>query len=472
MKRLIILLIVFLLALQTLPLLSLAEDAPPMSGQCGDDVWWEITFMRNSSDGPHYALTFSGAGPMWDYDTEENLAPWKAFITSLDPTGMLGRYSIHIIISEGVTYIGEAAFYEVWLGGWRNTSTVQIADTVTAIGDSVFEQFQGCAILSLPEGVVQLPPHAFANSYIDILHLPESLETIAEEVFVNAGISWTYFHGIPPETTGDKKLGVIFFRQKYAELWAPTGENTWKGIPIFPFDPFWGYCGDSMRWEVDETTRTLNITGTGRMWEEEEWVGGYPGGHYFANWFYLTRGNYDSPRVWATGKNIFDDIVIGEGITSISNGAFRQVLMTSIHFPSTLESIGDNVFWCAGPFSGERESIVIPAGVTTIGTDAFYDSSWQEFYFLGAPPTVKGERPLGHRGEFEWGYGGPTLYYLPQYAHLWAPNGETKWNDYQIEPYATDIKTGETNLAGLYVLTLLAAAGLMALLAARKRKSF
>ncbi len=64
------------------------------------------------------------------------------------------------------------------------------------------------------------------------------------------------------------------------------------------------------------------------------------------------------------------DVVIPEGITSISNSAFRETPLTSVQLPSTLTNIGDTAF-----LDTQLTSVVIPNSVTLIGDSAFSESN-------------------------------------------------------------------------------------------------
>ena len=106
-------------------------------------------------------------------------------------------------------------------------------------------------------------------------------------------------------------------------------------------------------------------------------------------------GPYSTPLYYA--KHLYSDedteitsLDIPEGVTTISNYAFYHCeSVTSVTFPSTLESIGENAFASSGltsvdipvgfteiaPFAFERcanlTSVTIPEGVTKIGSGAF-----------------------------------------------------------------------------------------------------
>ena len=64
------------------------------SGQCGDNLTWTLV------DG---TLTISGTGDMWDFDYEnDRYSPWYNYRNDINK----------LLICEGVTSIGDSAFYE------------------------------------------------------------------------------------------------------------------------------------------------------------------------------------------------------------------------------------------------------------------------------------------------------------------------------------------------------------------------
>ena len=82
-----------------------------------------------------------------------------------------------------------------------------------------------------------------------------------------------------------------------------------------------GSCGENATWAFDAATGTLSITGTGDMF------------------------NYNGTSPWNANLKGIRKIVIGEGITHISNFAFCFCdVLSSVTMPSTLKSIGEESF--------------------------------------------------------------------------------------------------------------------------------
>ncbi|MBR4241067.1 MAG: leucine-rich repeat domain-containing protein [Eubacterium sp.] len=109
---------------------------------------------------------------------------------------------------------------------------------------------------------------------------------------------------------------------------------------------FSGRCGENAFYDYDESTQTLRISGSGAMYD------------------------YDNFAAPFSGKEMnYKYVVIEDGITSIGNLAFynrRGIL--SVTIPDSALSIGTGAFYYCGKLSG----LTIPNGVETIGALAFY----------------------------------------------------------------------------------------------------
>ncbi|MBR1531127.1 MAG: leucine-rich repeat domain-containing protein [Eubacterium sp.] len=113
------------------------------SGTCGDGVTW-------SYDADTSTLTIAGSGRMSDYSSGE--MPWYQYKSNIR----------NIQINEGVTYIGEHAFYHI-----RSNDDTKL----TAI--------------SLPEGLTEIAAAAFGYCRIETLNLPSTLKTIQTSALNN-----------------------------------------------------------------------------------------------------------------------------------------------------------------------------------------------------------------------------------------------------------------------------------------------
>lgn len=130
MKQIYILLIALLMGLS-----ANAEK----SGTCGPDLRWHLT----DDNG---VLTISGKGEMYDY-SGRNGAPWG-----------WARYDIkRIIIGDGVTTIGEDAFYDC-----SALTSVTIPNSVTEIG---YGAFSGCYNITQISSEAVVPPICDSDAF-------------------------------------------------------------------------------------------------------------------------------------------------------------------------------------------------------------------------------------------------------------------------------------------------------------------
>ncbi len=86
-----------------------------------------------------------------------------------------------------------------------------------------------------------------------------------------------------------------------------------------------GFCGDNLEWSIDENG-VLFIDGVGNMDD----FGGY---------------NSSNSPLWYDSKDLIEEVVIGSGVTSIGNYAFKDCEnIARITIPNTVTRIGGDIF--------------------------------------------------------------------------------------------------------------------------------
>ena len=123
-----------LIILTLLPMMAIADD----SGSCGDNV----TYTYNSTT---KTLTIQGSGAMEDYSSYSSV-PWYSYRTNIKT----------VIIKEGVTSIGEDAFYRC-----SGLTSITIPNSVTSIGEDAFYRCSGLTSITIPNSVTSIGGGAF-----------------------------------------------------------------------------------------------------------------------------------------------------------------------------------------------------------------------------------------------------------------------------------------------------------------------
>ncbi len=141
-------------------------------GACGENAWWHL------EDG---ILAINGSGAMYDFDGvyEDNrligtTATWNAV-----------RDKIHsVVISNGITTIGSRAFYNC-----DELSGVVIPESVTAIGSMAFNNCDKLTSIVIPPSVKTIGQEAFCYSGLEEVILNEGLEKIEHHAFADTKIT-------------------------------------------------------------------------------------------------------------------------------------------------------------------------------------------------------------------------------------------------------------------------------------------
>ena len=116
-----------------------AEFALTLSGQCGDNLYWDYNETSQK-------LSITGSGYMYDYTSASQ--PWLLFVNSITT----------IEIKDGATSIGDYAF-----ANCSKITAITIPNSVTKLGVSAFE---GCSRLGkahLGTGLEEIAANAFAG---------------------------------------------------------------------------------------------------------------------------------------------------------------------------------------------------------------------------------------------------------------------------------------------------------------------
>ena len=154
----------------------------PQSGETGQLLW--------RYDPKEKTLTLSGTGALPDYPIART--PWFEFKDQIDTVILkegvtrIGDYAFYncteltsVEIPEGVTYIGESAF-----ACCQSLESVTIPGSVTEIGEGAFESCDSMLVLELASGLKCVGAFAFSECVaLRELVLPNTVERIDRSAF-------------------------------------------------------------------------------------------------------------------------------------------------------------------------------------------------------------------------------------------------------------------------------------------------
>ncbi len=110
-------------------------------------------------------------------------------------------------------------------------------------------------------------------------------------------------------------------------------------------------CGINCYWEIDTSSKTLTVTGNGKIKDFER--------------ICTQEGCTPTNAPWQKYDADFSHIAISEGFTSVGTAAFCDIRVDSVSLPSTMEELG------LVSFENGVSQINIPEGLKKIGDQAF-----------------------------------------------------------------------------------------------------
>ena len=408
-KRLLSMILAISMMLTILPVNAItawAENGKIIqSGNCGNNVTYDLTQNNDDTTNPTYTLTIQGNGEMADFNESDmaGRAPWIAQKEKITA----------VTIENGVTYVGAYAFDHckkltqitihaqldsIGKGAFRDCeglTSIEIPKTVTSIGASAFSRCKGLSNIEIPETVVSIGGAAFNGcTGLTSIKIPATVTSIKEYTF--------------NECSNLKNVEI------------PQGV-----VSI-------GECAFSECGILESIEIPQNVTSIGE----------------YAFFGCKTLTSIKIPaKVTSISKGILsgcsklEDVEILGAVTSIGDNAFMSCgKLTDIKIPETVTSIGKNAFYMSG-----LTSIKIPNTVTSIGEYAFYVCnslakiempanmpSISQYTFYRTTTTVDETR----------------VFYYPGYRHDWDTqvnriigNGNTDLlaNDYERVHYYCDV---------------------------------
>ena len=341
------------------------------SGTCGENINWTL-----DGDG---TLTITGTGDMTDYSSEYDV-PWCSNRTVVST----------VIISDGITSIGDWAFYHC-----DNLTSISMPDSITAIGIRAFSETKNLKSIDLSDNLEGIGNSAFCVAGIESITIPASVTFIDRFAFNSAKIKSISFESgsklpnigksvfdsctnlesiVIPE--GIERIGNNAFDQcsKLKTVTLPStvteiGSSAFAccsslesisipdGVEVIGSDAF-SYCYD---------LKSVTIPGSVKS---------------FGNSAFYSCSSLESVTICA-------------GVTAIPDSAFYECYkLSSVSLPDTLTSIGSDAFYVNGYYANTKpslESITLPNSLTSIASGAFYGQKLRSITIPGSVTTISGD---------------------------------------------------------------------------------
>jgi len=380
----------FVLALLMLLSLMPAAAYASGSGECGENIQWTL-----DDSG---VLTVSGSGRMPDY--EEGASPFYG----------LGESIRSIVISEGITYIGDNTF-RFSQGEYLRYYSVQalsLPSTLEDIGDYAFYYalHLGNDPLLIPDGVKTVGDYAFYGCAYQYVILGKSVETFGDYAFSRIRLSnATNILTIP---LGIKNIGEGCFDKWtvgfYDVKFTGTREQ-WQAISIGSKNEVLtdsivtctdgkytavlqsGTIGDSISWEL-RSGYVLYVSGSGAIPAYAQGESPFSTLGVRANNVIISEGItsvgsyafYNA--IGPDNTNSLELLVLPDSLKTIEDHAFYQCKFMSYDLGDGVETIGDYAFMHT---LGDDDSgiIVFPASLKSVGESVFTTKAFSEVKYGG-----------------------------------------------------------------------------------------
>ena len=176
-KRILSAVLALILCAACFALVPLEANAATVASGITGDVNWKL-----SSNG---VLTISGKGSMVDYRMMDGGGPWCEYLENIKS----------VIIEDGVTGIGDLAFYKC-----TNIVSVSIPDSVELIGTGAFRECTSLKSVKVPNCSIHMGSDIFANcTSLKHVELLDGIEYI----------QWNMFYGCSSLTDIDLPDSVL-----------------------------------------------------------------------------------------------------------------------------------------------------------------------------------------------------------------------------------------------------------------------
>lgn len=418
-KRIVAVLLFVCLLFSCIPPVQTNAATVTASGKYSIDISWSL-----NSDG---VLTVTGTGPMKDYTFSSDI-PWQKYSSSVksvvigDGITSICKYAFYyfsnlttVTVGKDVTTIGSQAFYscanlssitlpdglltiessaffncgkleKINLGNCltyigsdafsycyklaeadlpdtletisdyafyycSSLISVVIPDGVTTIGRSAFHTCSALASLTIGNNVESIGDYAFINcSSLKTVTLPASVTQIGEKVFYNCGALTAIWVDEANTSFSSDINGLLYDKEKTVLMQIPSGctQNCTISASVTTILPTaLDYCNYLTGFTVDSGNVAYSSDASGVLF------------------------NKDKTVLLKAATTLSGAYTVPESVIRIENSAFYLTRLGTIVIGNQVEEIGARAFYD----SRYTTSVILGAGLKSIGSDAFYNCS-------------------------------------------------------------------------------------------------
>ncbi len=315
----------------------------------------ELTWRLTKSASGEYTLTISGTGAIPDY-AAVSATPWYDYVGDARQ-----HIPARLVLGEGVTKIGNFAFNSCCI------TDVTISNTVGSIGKNAFENCQLLASVVIPGNVTKLDEFCFARiSSLTSVTLNEGLTSMAGNAFSFSGLQTLHLPASLTEILGSAGIPSI------AQAITVAEENEiFRSVDGVLF----------MRNGGEWTLVTYPTNRPGSEYTVPAAIGGQPVTTIRTQAFYFVTQlqKVVIPASVTTMHHAFQyatsvqNVVLKSTTLGNCTGAFSYMEnLQTITFDNLTGAIPGDFLLNEKNYPTALSSLTIPAGITKIGTRAFY----------------------------------------------------------------------------------------------------
>lgn len=320
-----------------------------------------------------------------------------------------GNVDSKIEVPEGIQTIGNYAFYEC-----DKLSSINIPDSVTSIGNFAFTGCTKLSTVNIPNNTVSIGAGAFSNctSLSLTINVPDTVTSIGKNAFNN--VRRVVYKGTASGSPWGAVLlnGVVIdgivYDDNVTTLWGVESDSVTSVVVPDTVtkieDKAFYYCSTITDITIPDTVTSI-------------------GESAFAGCSSLTSVVL-SNSITKLNNDTFEycskltDINMPNNLIEIGNNCFYSTAISSVTFPDTLTTIGEESFRGTA-LAGE---VVLPDSIETIGANAF---SW--CYKSGTDVSIKLPTTVTTVGD-------NAFYYLPVLYYNGSLSG-SPWGAKTVQTY-------------------------------------